>query len=252
MARAKSAPLSSRTRTASRSPKSPLTPAAWTPTAKRDEPIRMARVAPASSAMVPRTGSAMIHCLRPETVRTAGSTVVPMSRDPPSSSAMCWGCCAERMTVVTPAAEASCAALSFVAMPPVPHCVPDPPPPAAASTFLSASTTLCTSRIGAAGGLPGSGVALGLDVYSASTSVARNRCVAPTRMATRAESESLSPNRSSETATESFSLTTGMTPMRSSSWKVAVALSTPSLESSASALSNTWAMGWPSAEKSSS
>ena len=57
-------------------------------------------------------------------------------------------------------------------------------------------------------------------VYSASTSVRRNSQLAPTRLATWADRVSLSPKRSSFTATVSFSFTMGMMPKRKSSSKV--------------------------------
>ena len=84
-----------------------------------------------------------------------GKKVVPTSRLPPSSVATRAGCCADRIEVAMPAAAASCAARSFVAIPPVPHC--EPPPTAQPST----DPMSCTTRIGSAGASPGASGALG-------------------------------------------------------------------------------------------
>ena len=177
-----------------------------------------------------------------------GRKRVPTSFAPRSATAsMSCGRFACTMHVTQPAAPASCAALSFVKMPPVPHWLPELEP--AASTVRIAAATSATSRIGAAGASPGAGGLVGLLVYNASTSVARKSQPAPTMVATSAERVSLSPNLSSEIATESFSFTTGTTPSLRSWTNVACALRYPVLEPSASADRSTWAMGWPRAEK---
>ena len=130
--------------------------------------------------------------------------------------------------VLHPAAHAIRAAVSFVTIPPVPTLLPAPP--TSTSSSLMFSTTSIRLALGSV---------FGLDVYSPekhkvcmgrqsekikinspSTSVRRNSHCASDSAATCAESVSLSPNRSSSTATQSFSFTTGTTPMSKSALNV--------------------------------
>ena len=67
------------------------------------------------------------------------------------------------------------------------------------------------------------GSVAGLAVYKPSTSVRRKSHCASTSAATCADRVSLSPNLSSSTATVSFSLTIGTTPMSKSAAKVFLA-----------------------------
>lgn len=98
----------------------------------------------------------------------------------------------EQITIVVPAAVAIRAAVSFVTIPPVPHCVPAVV--VSATSLVMSSTTWMGRAVGSI---------LGLAVYKASTSVIRNKRSASTSVATSADRVSLSPKRSSWTATVS-------------------------------------------------
>eukprot|EP00982_Pelagococcus_subviridis_P013632 31268-Pelagococcus_subviridis.AAC.3 len=116
----------------------------------------------------------------------------------------------DRHTIVLhPAAHAMRAAVSFVTIPPVPTEVPAPPTSTLRSLMLST-----TSMSRASGFVPG------FAVYSPSTSVSKKSHFASTSAATCADNVSLSPKRSSSTATVSFSFTMGTTPMSSNAANV--------------------------------
>ena len=101
--------------------------------------------------------------MRPRKVWCCGKNLVPAT-SPRMTAATASGSPLEQMTIVVPAAVAMRAAVSFVTMPPVPHCVP-----AVVVSAVSRERS-STTRIGVA-----VGSVLGLAVYSASTSVIRNK-----------------------------------------------------------------------------
>ena len=132
---------------------------------------------------------------------------------------------------------ASLAAFSLVAMPPVPRL--EPAPPASSSTAGVISSTRGMRRAW--------GFFRGSLSYRPSMSVRMMSPWAPHSPATTAERVSLSPKflpSSSWVSTVSFSFTTGMTPMESSSRKVFCTFSRPRGKSTTSAVSSTWATVW--------
>ena len=102
---------------------------------------------------------------------------------------------AQVSTVGMPETAATRAASSLVTMPPVPTLEPEPETWMSPSASITLGTYSTRREPGCEGGA----------VYSASTSVSSTKASARTRLATNAESRSLSPKRISFEANESFS-----------------------------------------------
>jgi hypothetical protein len=95
--------------------------------------------------------------------------------------------------------------------------MPEPEPPSAIASIPASMRS--TRAI-----IVASGLVVGLESYSPSTSDSRITPCAPAAWPTRAASRSLSPKRISAVATLSFSLMTGTTPSASKRLSVAAAL----------------------------
>ena len=166
-----------------------------------------------STPISPWIGTARSHFFFPLAAIFAGRNAVPTGSPLSTQASTSFSRLELRQTIVLhPAAHAILAAVSFVTIPPVPTLLPAPP------TSTSSSLMFSTTSIRLA---PGS--VFGLDVYSPSTSVSKKSHCASHSAATCADKVSLSPNRSSSTATQSFSFTTGTTPMSKSALKVFLA-----------------------------
>mmetsp|Transcript_3879 Transcript_3879/g.11039 ORF Transcript_3879/g.11039 Transcript_3879/m.11039 type:complete len:207 (-) Transcript_3879:1029-1649(-) len=157
-ARANAAPLQPSTRrTASCGKKSPSTCSTWLHDTDSNVSPLTASATPGFSTSAPRTGTLRIQRLRPLVAPAMGRNVVPTRAAAPQlprlaprrprscgcisasagvaaaaagvaqiASITSSGAAADMMTTVTPAAVPMRAAVSLVAMPPVPHCEPSP------------------------------------------------------------------------------------------------------------------------------
>ena len=163
----------------------------------------MALAAPASTTIVPRGSAAKpIHRRREDPRALTGANTVPTGSPIIAGPAFE----AHVSTVGMPETAATRAASSFVTMPPVPTLDPEPDTRISPSASITLGTYSTRRDPGWAGGA----------VYSASTSVSNTNASARTRLATKADSRSLSPKRISLEASESFSLIIGTTPRSSS------------------------------------